>query len=102
MSDEELQRRVSKLEHEHSTTRWWLARVDRDLAEIGGTQVEHGQKLDRVGVDVAELKTGQQELLVDVQELKGSVDSIKMQLVSLTQMVGQVLERLPAPPESSE
>jgi chromosome segregation ATPase len=91
MTDDELTHRVAKLEHEHAATRWYVGRVDRDLAEIGTTQVEHGRKLDNLTGDVQELKG-------DMQELKGMHQSTQAEIRSLTQLVGQVLERLPEPP----
>lgn len=78
MTDDELANRVA------AATRWYVGRVDRDLAEIGTTQVEHGRKLD--------------DLIGDVQELKGMHQSTQAEIRSLTQLVGQVLERLPEPP----
>lgn len=74
--DEELEQRVSQLEHDHRLTRWYTGRVDRDLAEIAATQAEH--------TEVLTAHTGR-------------FDSVDAQLRSLTQMVGEVLRRLPEP-----
>jgi DNA-binding ferritin-like protein (Dps family) len=74
--DDELEQRVRQLEHDHRLTRWYTGRVDRDLAEIAATQQEH-----------TELLTG----------IVGTLDSTSAQLRSLTQMVGEVLRRLPEP-----
>ncbi|MBA8932194.1 hypothetical protein BC739_009453 [Kutzneria viridogrisea] len=76
--DEEgtLERRVRQLERDHHLTRWYTGRVDRDLAEIAATQGEHTQTLT---------------------SHTGRFDSVDAQLRSLTQMVGEVLRRLPGP-----
>jgi hypothetical protein len=83
VADDELERRVAGLEHEHRLTRWYIGRVDRDLGEIGGTQAEHTERLERVETKLV--------------EHTGRFDSIDAQLRSLTQMVGQALKRLPEP-----
>lgn len=75
--DDDLERRVRKLTVEHAETRWLALRLDDDvkevrdeLREVQNVQTEHTARFD-------------------------SVDS---QLRSLTQLVGQVLERLPDDP----
>lgn len=74
--DEDLSRRVRKLAVDNAETRWLALRVDDDVKElredlrtVQGTQQEH----------------------------TGRFDSIDLQLRSLTQLVGQVLERLDPP-----
>lgn len=54
MADEELERRIAGLEHQHRLMRWYIGRVDRDLAEIAGTQVEHTERLDRIDTKLVE------------------------------------------------
>ncbi|MBW0117929.1 hypothetical protein [Pseudonocardia abyssalis] len=77
MSDEGLERRVRKLSVEHAETRWLALRLDDDVKEI-----RH------------EVRAVQ-----DVQtEHTARFDSVDGQLRSLTQLVGQVLERLPEAP----
>lgn len=94
MTEDELSRRVSALEHDHGATRWYVGRVDRDLAEIGSTQIEHGRKLDQLTGDVAGLKGDVAELKTTAQEHSGRLDSIEMQLRSLAQLVGQSMEAM--------
>jgi hypothetical protein len=79
--DDELERRVRKLTVEHAETRWLALRLDDDVKEIRGVQREHTARFDSID----------QEL----QEHRGRFDSIEAVLRSLTQMVGQVLDRLP-------
>jgi hypothetical protein len=74
--ENELEHRVRQLEHDHRLTRWYTGRVDRDLAEIAATQQEHTELLTGIG---------------------GTLDSTAAQMRSLTQMVGEVLRRLPGP-----
>jgi len=74
--DDELEQRVRQLEHDHRLTRWYAGRVDRDLAEIAATQTEHTETL---------------------AAHTGRFDSVDAQLRRLTQMVGEVLRRLPEP-----
>lgn len=81
MADDELERRLAGVEHEHRLTRWYIGRVDRDLAEIGGKQAEHSEALERIETTLT--------------EHGGRFDSIDAQLRSLTQLVGDVLKRLP-------
>jgi hypothetical protein len=72
--DDNLDRRVRKLAVEHAETRWLTLRLDDEVKElrdelraVRATQQEHGARFDSIGA----------------------------QLRSLTQLVGQVLERLP-------
>jgi Fe2+ transport system protein B len=82
--DVELERRVRKLTVEHAETRWLALRLDDDVKEIRDVQREHTARFDSID----------QEL----QEHRGRFDSIEAVLRSLTQMVGQVLQRLPDQP----
>lgn len=77
MPDDDLERKVRKLTVEHAETRWLALRLDDDVKEVRdelravqSTQTEHTARFD-------------------------SIDS---QLRSLTQLVGQVLDRLPEDP----
>lgn len=83
VSEDELRRRLDALEHEHRLTRWYTGRVDRDLAEIAATQLDHTDRLERI--ERVQITQG------------GALSSIDAQLRSLTAMVGQVLDRLPEP-----
>ena len=74
--NDDLSRAVRKLAVDHAETRWLALRVDDDVKEIR-----------------ADLRTVQ----LTQQEHTGRFDSIDAQLRSLTQMVGQVVERLEAP-----
>ncbi|RSD20121.1 hypothetical protein [Amycolatopsis eburnea] len=74
--DENLSRKVRKLAVEHAETRWLALRIDDDVKELR-----------------EDLRTVQRTQ----QEHTGRFDSLDLQLRSLTQLVGQVLERLPAP-----
>lgn len=86
--DDALERRVHDLERGHDLTRWYTGRVDRDLAEIATTQIDHTRRLDSI-----EAKQ---------QEHDGRFDSLDAQMRSLTQMMGQVLERLPEPGQNGD
>lgn len=92
VADEELERRVRELEHDHRLTRWYTGRVDRDLAEIAATQAEHTDALNRVESMLAEYGS-------TLTEHTARFDSLDAQMRSLTQMVGQVLRRLPHGPD---
>jgi len=76
--DDNLDRKVRKLAVEHAETRWLALRLDDDVKEL------------------------HQELRAmhnTQQEHTARFDSVDLQLRSLTQMVGQVLERLPEQPD---
>lgn len=79
--NENLSRKVRKLAVDHAETRWLALRVDDDVKELRA--------------DLRAVQTTQ-------QEHTGRFDSIDLQLRSLTQLVGQVLERLDPPPERGE
>jgi chromosome segregation ATPase len=119
MADEDdLERRLRQLEHDHRLTRWYTGRIDRDLAEIATTQQEHTELLRGLVGTVDSIATQQQTLTGTVntiatqqqslagtvnsmaaqqQDLVGTVNSMAAQLRSLTQLVGEVLTRLPDP-----
>jgi hypothetical protein len=84
--DDELERRVRKLAVEHAEPRWLSLRLDDDVKEIREVQREHTARFDSIDREL--------------QAHGGRFDSIDAQLRSLTQMVGQVLERLPDEPRS--
>jgi uncharacterized protein involved in exopolysaccharide biosynthesis len=75
--EDNLDRKVRKLAVDHAETRWLTLRLDDDVKELRG-----------------ELRAVQETQ----QEHTGRFDLIDSQLRSLTQMVGQVLERLPEQP----
>ena len=114
--DDDLERRMRKLAVEHAETRWLTLRVDDDVKEIHeelravrATQQEHSQRFDSIddrlqehdnrfdAIDSRLQQHGDRFDSVDshLQEHDGKFDSIGAQLRSLTQLVGQVLERLP-------
>jgi adenosyl cobinamide kinase/adenosyl cobinamide phosphate guanylyltransferase len=88
--DDELERRVRQLEHDHRLTRWYTGRVDRDLAEIAATQAEHTELLTGLVTVTDSITTTQ-------TEHAARFDSLDAQMRSLTQMIGEVLRRLPDP-----
>jgi chromosome segregation ATPase len=88
LDDDNLDRRVRKLAVEHAETRWLTLRLDDEVKElrdelraVRATQQEHGARFDSIDSQL--------------QEHGARFDSIGAQLRSLTQLVGQVLERLP-------
>ncbi|WP_103347965.1 hypothetical protein [Amycolatopsis sp. CA-128772] len=74
--NENLSRKVRKLAVDHAETRWLALRVDDDVKEL---------RADLRAVQATQ------------QEHTGRFDSLDLQLRSLTQLVGQVLERLDPP-----
>lgn len=85
--DDDMELRLRELERDHRLTRWYTGRVDRDLAEIATTQAEHTATLKK-----------HTELL---QAHTGRFDSLDSQMRSLTQMMGEVLKRLPHAPDEN-
>ena len=117
--DDELARIVRKLAIEHAETRWLALRLDDDVKEIRGelravraVQREHTDTLqEHTGIlqehtGILQEHTGilrEHSRQLDehsrlLQEHTGRFDSVDAQLRSLTQLVGQVLERLPDEP----
>jgi len=117
--DDELARIVRKLAIEHAETRWLALRLDDDVKEIRGelravraVQREHTDTLQEHSGILQEHTSILQEhtsILHEhsrqldehsrlLQEHTGRFDSVDAQLRSLTQLVGQVLERLPDEP----
>jgi uncharacterized protein involved in exopolysaccharide biosynthesis len=82
--DDELARIVRRLAIEHAETRWLALRLDDDVKEIRG--------------ELRAVRAVQREHTDTLQEHTGRFDSVDAQLRSLTQLVGQVLERLPDEP----
>jgi uncharacterized protein involved in exopolysaccharide biosynthesis len=105
---EEMARWMRKMTVEHAETRWLALRLDddvqvlhQDLKEVKATQRihtallrEHSAKLDKHSAKLDEHGA-------KLQEHDTRFDSVDGQLRSLTQMVGQVLERLPETPSKS-
>ncbi|MGB3439040.1 MAG: hypothetical protein WBA97_09850 [Actinophytocola sp.] len=81
MADEDVERRLRKLTVDHAETRWLALRLDDDVKEL---RSELRQVSDKQ------------------TEHTGRFDSIDAQLRSLTQMVGDVLQRLPEPGDSTD
>ena len=86
--DGDLERRVRKLTVDHAETRWLALRLDDDVKEIRDElrtmRTEHNARFDSIDREL--------------QEHRGRFDSVDAVLRSLTQMVGQVLERFPEEP----
>ena len=96
--DDEVDRRLRKLAVDHAETRWLALRLDDDVKEIRTdirdiktTQAEHTATLD---AHTAKLD----EHTAKLDEHTTRFDSVDSQLRSLTQLVGQVLERMPEQP----
>jgi hypothetical protein len=85
--EDDMARLVRKLVVEHAETRWLALRVDADIQEI---RAELRSVRDVQGGQSAKLD----EHSATLQEHTARFDSVDSQLRSLTQMVGQVLERL--------
>ncbi|MHA6624320.1 hypothetical protein ACU61A_02805 [Pseudonocardia sichuanensis] len=114
--DDELERKVRKLAIEHAETRWLALHLDDDVKEIrqelrtmrteqngrfGAIEHvldEHGRKLDEHGRLLQEHGELLREHGGKLQEHDSRFDSVDAQLRSLTQMVGQVLDRIPEKP----
>jgi uncharacterized coiled-coil DUF342 family protein len=79
--DDNLDRRVRKLAVEHAETRWLTLRLDDDVKELRE--------------DLGAARATQDQHTETLQEHTTRFDSVDAQLRSLTQMVGQVLDRLP-------
>jgi chromosome segregation ATPase len=92
---EDLERRVAALEHDRAMTRWYTGRVDRDLAEIATTQTEHTATLADHTDRLNRIESKQ-------VEHDGRFDSMEAQLRSLTQLVGQVLDRMSEPDQTAD
>ena len=82
--EDDLERRLRKLAIEHAETRWLALRLDDDVKEIRDAQREHTERFDALDRHL--------------QEHTGRFDSLEASMRSLTQMIGQVLERLPDEP----
>jgi uncharacterized coiled-coil DUF342 family protein len=85
--DDNLVRKVRKLTVEHAETRWLALGLDDDVKEVRE--------------ELRAVRSTQQEHSAQLQEHTARFDSVDLQLRSLTQMVGQVLERLPENPDKS-
>jgi chromosome segregation ATPase len=117
--DDNLETQVRKLTVEHAQTRWLSLRLDNDVKEIRldirkvrNTQLEHSTLLREHSTLLREHSTllrehsarfdavdaTLQEHSTLLQEHSARFDSVDLQLRSLTQMVGNVLERLPEKP----
>ncbi|WP_219419271.1 hypothetical protein [Pseudonocardia nigra] len=85
---DEFDRRLRKLAVEHAETRWLALRLDDDVKEVRdelrALRREHTARFESIDGRL--------------QEHSARFDSVDNQLRSLTQLVGQVLERLPEEP----
>lgn len=102
VDDDGIERRVRKLAVEHAETRWLALRLDDDVKEIRSdlravrdVQVEHTTRFDRVDAEIDTMKGV-------LSEHTARFESVDGQLRSLTQLVGQVLDRLPEDPASQD
>ena len=94
----ELDRRVSALEAVHydttQTQRWVVAK----LGQMSAVQEQHSLRLERVEVDVQELKADMREVKADVQELKADMREVKADLkglrADLPRIVGDVMREV--------
>lgn len=96
--DDDLERKVRKLTVEHAETRWLALRLDDDVKEvrqelraIREVQAEHSARFDSVDNTLDAVEN-------TLVEHGARFDSVTDQLRSLTQLVGQVLDRLPGEP----
>lgn len=101
VADDGLERRVRKLAVEHAETRRLALRLDDDVKEIRSDlravrdmQGEHTARFDRVDAEIDTMKGV-------LSEHTARFESVDGQLGSLTQLVGQVLDRLPEEPGSA-
>jgi hypothetical protein len=97
--DDELERRVRKLAIEHAETRWLALRLDDDVKEVRDVQRAHTSRFDAIDDLLNEHSRLLQEHSRLLQEHTARFDSLDGQLRSLTQLVGQVLQRLPDEPK---
>lgn len=100
--DDETARRVRKLVVEHAETRWLALHMDNDIQEIRGdlrevraTQKKHTTKLEEHDARFDSVDA-------QLQEHTGRFDSLDAQLRSLTQMVGELVRKLPEPGENGD
>jgi uncharacterized coiled-coil protein SlyX len=121
--DDELDRRVRKLSVEHAETRWLALRLDDDVKEmrqdiraIRTTQGEHTARFDAIDGQLGEhagvlnehsrLLNEHSRVLNEHSEVltehTARFDSIDSQLRSLTQLVGEALQRLPGESDGGE
>jgi chromosome segregation ATPase len=107
--DDDLERRVRKLAVDHAETRWLALRLDDDVKEIRHElrtmRTENNARFDSIDRELEQhdrrLDSIDGQLHdhgLQLQEHTGRFDSVDAVLRSLTQMVGQVLERLPEEP----
>ncbi|GGM43527.1 hypothetical protein GCM10012275_13110 [Longimycelium tulufanense] len=88
MAVDELERQVRSLRVEHAETRWLSLRVDNDVKELRD--------------DMRQVRSTLDEHTRRFDSLDGRLDSVDAQMRSLTQMVGEVLRRLPEPEQSDD
>src|SRR5690349_19052396 len=98
-------RRLRKLTVEHAETRWLALRLDddvkvlhEDMRTVQATQREHTARFDSIDDTLREHTSRLDSVEATLQKHTARFDSVDGQLRSLTQMVGQALERLPEKP----
>lgn len=97
MADDDLERKVRKPAVEHAETRWLALRLDDDVKEIRSELREIRQVQDEHTARLIAVERELTEHSGRFDALDGRFDSVDASLRSLTQLVGQVLERLPEP-----
>ncbi|MHA6625040.1 hypothetical protein ACU61A_06430 [Pseudonocardia sichuanensis] len=97
--EDDAERRLRKLALQHAETRWLALRLDNDAKEIRETQREHTRRFDGIDGRLDGIDRRLDRVDRELQEHGGRFDSLETSMRSLTQMVGQVLERLPESPD---
>ena len=100
----EIERAMRKLSVEHAETRWLALRLDDDVKEIRQElrtmHEEQTARFDSIDGRLGSIDGALEQHGVRLQEHGGRIDSVDAQLRTLTQMVGQVLERLSEGPDT--
>ncbi len=89
--DDEFDRKLRKLAVDHAEARWLALRLDDDVKEVRTDLRAVRAKQDEHSATLA-------EHTATLAEHTARFDSVDSQLRSLTQLVGQVLQRLPEDP----
>jgi uncharacterized coiled-coil protein SlyX len=96
--DDEFDRKLRKLAVDHAEARWLALRLDDDVKEMRTDLRAVRAKQDEHSAVLAEHSAVLAEHSATLAEHTARFDSVDSQLRSLTQLVGQVLERLPEDP----
>lgn len=100
MADEEQERRLRKLTVEHAETRWLTLRLDDDVKEMRTDLRAVRDRLDSVDNRLNSVDNRLDAIEDKQVEHTHRFDSMDGQLRSLTELVGQVLARMPEEPEA--